>query len=101
MTVFNNTIKVHHSIKTQWLQWMIEEHIPAVMKTGMFDDYKMYHLTEQDDDEGVTYTIQYFTTTENRYQQYLNEFASSLQQKAFDKWGDLFIGFQTVMQLVN
>jgi len=101
MIVFNNTIKVHHSIQTQWLQWMIEEHIPDILRTGLFDDYKMYHLTEQDDEEGVTYAIQYFTTTRDRYQQYLDKFAGNLQQKAFNKWGNLFIGFQTVMRLVN
>lgn len=101
MIVFNNTIKVHHSIAEKWIEWLQQEHIPGILETGMFNDHKIYRLLNHDDDEGITFTIQFFTTTVQRYQQYIDAFAPAMQQKAFEKWGNLFIGFQTAMQLVN
>ena len=40
-----------------------EEHIPEVMSSGQFSDYKFFRLLEQDETDGVTYIIQYFSST--------------------------------------
>ncbi len=42
---------------------MKQEHIPEIMATGLFHDYRFCRLLEQDDSDGPTYTIQYFTDT--------------------------------------
>ena len=60
----------------------------------------MYHLFEHDDDESETFTVQYFTTSFERYNQYISSFAPLLREKAIDKWGNQFTGFRTVMKLV-
>lgn len=101
MIVFNNTIKVHYSIVDEWVKWQLQEYVPGILATGAFDDYKLYRLLNHDDEEGITYTIQFFTSSVQRYQQYLETFAPAMQEKAFQKWGNLFIGFHTAMQLVN
>ena len=63
MIVYNVTTKVSHFINDRWLQWMKEEHIPAIMATGLFHDYRICRLLEQDDQDGPTYSAQYFTDT--------------------------------------
>lgn len=100
MIVYNSTIKIHPAIEESWLQWQQEEHIPDTMRSGQFTGYHMYRLLDQDDSEGPTYVIQYTAPDLLHYQRYLDEFAPVLQQKAFDKWGDLFIAFRTIMQVV-
>ncbi|MBS1566028.1 MAG: DUF4286 family protein [Bacteroidetes bacterium] len=100
MIVLNSTIKVHPAIEERWLQWQQEEHIPEHMQTGLFTGYHLYRLLDQDDSEGSTYVLQYSTHSGAEYQQYLDQYAPVLQQKAFDKWGDLFIAFRTIMQSV-
>jgi hypothetical protein len=100
MIIYNVTIKVLPEINERWLQWMKEEHIPEIMATGLFHDYRICRLLEQDDQEGPTYTVQYFTDTLENYQTYLQEYAPLLRQKSFDRFGDQFLAFRTVMQVV-
>ena len=101
MIVYNITTKILPHIKEQWLLWQTDEHIPEIMATGLFDSYKVYRLMEQDESEGLTFTVQYFTTSWERYQQYMDSFSVFMGKKAVDKWGNQFIAFKTVMQLVN
>jgi len=57
--IYNITLKVEAQIADEWLQWMITEHIPEVLKTGCFYDYTILKLLEIDEEEGPTYAIQY------------------------------------------
>jgi hypothetical protein len=101
MIVYNITTKLSRAIVDEWLNWQMEEHIPETMATDLFDDYKIYKLLEHDDEEGPTYIIQYFISTEKKYKKYIEEFAPLLRRKAIEKWGDQLIAHRTIMQLVN
>jgi hypothetical protein len=100
MIVYNITSKVRWDILEAWLAWQLEEQIPAILATELFDDYQLYRLLEQDEDEGPTFVIQFFTTSLERYNQFLTEFAPALQQTGWDKWGNGFISFRTLLQSV-
>jgi hypothetical protein len=101
MFIYNVTIKVQESIKTEWLRWLREEHIPEVIDTGCFKQATILRLLETDDTEGPTYAIQYLAESKALYNLYIEKFAGALRQKSFDKWGDKFIAFRSVMQVVN
>lgn len=100
MLIYNVTIKVDESIATDWVQWMRQEHIPNIMDTGCFAEYKMVRLLDIDDSEGPTYAVQYFATTMDDYQQYLRQHAPRIRKESIDKWGDRFIAFRTLMEVV-
>ena len=99
--VYNTTIKVDPRIEKEWIDWKKNEHIPEIMATGLFSDYKFFRLLEQDETEGITYVIQYFSPSFEHYQRYIEEFATLLNEKSFVKWSDQFVFFQTVMKIVN
>lgn len=97
MLVYNITIQVEWSIANAWLAWIREEYIPETMATGLFDEYRIFRLMEQEDLDGPTFVIQLFTSSAKRYQQYLDEFDLLFRQKAFDRWGNRFIAYRTLM----
>ena len=101
MIVYNITIKIDPSIETAWLKWQQEEHIPEVMSSGQFTDNKFFRLLDPPDNEGITYVVQYFAPTLEHYESYIAGFAPALRKKAFDRWGDQFIAFRTIMEVVN
>src|SRR5882724_10706125 len=101
MIVYNVTYKVRWSILDKWLAWQRNEHITAHMATGLFDNQQFFRLLEQDEEEGPTYVLQYFTSSLERYRQFMIEFAEGLQRTAWDKWGEGFIGFRTLMGSVD
>jgi len=97
MITYNITYKVRWEILDKWLIWQREEHIAAHLGTGLFDSHQFFRLLEQDEEEGPTYVIQYFTTSLERYRQFMIEFAPGLQRVSWSKWGDSFIAFRTLM----
>jgi len=84
-----------------WLGWQVEEQIPAMLKTDLFDSYQLYRLLDQEEDEGPTFVIQYFTSNLERYERFLIEFAPAMQQEGWDKWGDGYIAFRTLMERIR
>ncbi len=101
MIVYNISMKVTPQIEAEWIDWQKQEHIPDIMATGLFTEYKFFRLLEQDETEGITYVIQYFSASLENYKQYINAFAPALREKALAKWGNQFIAFRTIMQVVN
>lgn len=101
MILYNVTVNVEDHIHDEWLQWMQQVHIPEVMQTGKFADCKMFKiLNRQEDETGVTYSIQYFAANMHDYQTYLSDFAPALQRKTLDKYGENVLAFRTVMEMV-
>ncbi|MBS1921307.1 MAG: DUF4286 family protein [Bacteroidetes bacterium] len=101
MIVYNITMKVDTAIEKEWVLWQQEEHIPEILATGLFYEHKFFRLLEQDETDGITYIIQYFTQSLENYQQYIVKFAPIFRKKATDKWKDKFVGIRTVMQAVQ
>lgn len=101
MIVYNITIKVDPAVLEEWLLWQHEEHIPDIMSTGLFTEYKMFRLLEQDETEGITFVFQYYANSEENYACYIRDHAPLLRKKALQRWGERFIAFRTVMELVN
>jgi len=89
---------VDKAIAIEWLQWQKEIHIPQIMGTGLFHDYRFYELLEPDEFEGKTYVLQCFTNERNNYETYLLVFDPLLSRNAVQRWGDQFIGFRTLMK---
>lgn len=101
MLIYNVTIKIETGIAGEWLQWMQQEHIPEVIATGCFTHAVTLRLLEVDDAEGPTYAIQYHAASKANYNRYIDKFANDMRQKVFDKWGNKFIAFRSLMQVVN
>jgi len=101
MIVYNLSVKIDAQIEDEWICWQKEEHIPEIMSTSLFSEYKMFRLIQQDSKDNITYVIQYFALSFENYNHYIKKFAPALRQKAFNKWGNRFIVFRTIMESVQ
>ena len=101
MIIYNVTIQVETSIAQEWLIWLQNEHVPEILGTGCFIYARILKLLETDEEGGLTYTIQYTAESKAAYNQYISKYAPLLRQKSFDQWGDRFIAFRSVMQVVE
>lgn len=100
MICYNITNKLITQIEADWVKWQKEEHIPEIMSTGLFSEYRFFKLLNEDE-EGATYVVQYFLDSIEDYKKYISDFAPVLREKAFAKWGNSFIAFRTVMEVVS
>lgn len=101
MNIYNVTVKLENEIEESWVSWMLNEHIPDLMSTGLFEDARLCRLLEQDELEGVTYVAQYYCKSMTEYNRYIGEYAQQMRDKAFGKFGNRFIAFRTLMEVVS
>jgi Domain of unknown function (DUF4286) len=101
MIVYNISIKIVPEIEEEWVRWQKDEHIPDVMSSGQFTEHKFYRLLEQSEPDGIIYVVQYFASSLENYNRYINDTSHTLRQKALDKWGNKFIAFRTIMEVVH
>lgn len=99
--IYNVTIKVDNTIATEWYQWLVQEHIPDVMATNCFESYRVVKLLELEDAEGPTFAIQYQLASRQDYLNYLELHAATLQARSHERWGNRFIAFRTLMEVVH
>lgn len=101
MIIYNVSVKTDLRIAEDWVEWMKQEHIPEIIATGCFTHATLARLIEADESEGITYVVQYHADSKALYNRYIRDYAPGLRQKAFDRWGDRFIAFRSVMEVVG
>ena len=98
MLIYNVTIGIDKQLEAKWLQYMKEKHIPDVLKTGMFVSGKIYRVLHDNEDDTLSFSVQYFAKTIDHVQRYLEEFAPALRddhQKHFQH-----VAFRTLLEEV-
>ncbi len=99
--IYNVTIKVSSEARDQWLEWMQQVHIPEVMATACFKSFRLLHLEGYDDDEGITYAIQYNCPNQKLFAIYQRDHAPALQKKHQKMFDGKFIAFRTILKLIK
>ena len=101
MIIYNITIKVEWSVADDWVEWMREIHIPGVLGTGCFEKHQLLRLLQLDETEGPTYAIQYYAATLSKYDYYLQHHNNVMCKQIKEKWGEKYVDFSTLMQVVE
>ncbi len=101
MILYNLTVKIDHDSHEEWVEWMKSEHIPDVMSTGMFLEYRMCRLLGMDEPDGMTYAIQYFCPDMATYDIYQNRYAAKLQADLNERYRGKFVAFRTLLEVVE
>lgn len=99
MYIYNVTISVDKDIASDWLKWMKTVHIPMVMETGYFTEYKMTKVLNVDD-EGETYSIQYSFNTIPDIEAYQKNEAPRLQAETKKYYDGKYVAFRTLLEIV-
>lgn len=98
MILYNVTVNIEKDVESEWLQWMREEHIPAVLDTGLFKHNKIFRLLNETENEDTTYSIQYFAESMDHVEVYLDKFAPALVQEHMDRYKYKHVAFRTVLE---
>lgn len=98
--LYSVTVNIQNSVREEWLRWMMEIHIPEVMATGCFEKNYIREVVfpEPEDDDSATFNISYVCAHPIILQEYLDNFASDLQNKHSAKYEGKFVAFRTVLK---
>ena len=100
MIIYNVTVNVDDSIHDEWLSWMRTVHINDVLNTGMFTNCRLCKILS-DDDTGTTYSFQYTCDNMEKYEKYRDEFAPALREQVTEKFGNKFVAFRTLLEVIE
>lgn len=100
MMLYNVTVGIDQSIEAEWLPWMKEVHIPAVLETGMFLNAKIYKVLHDNADGSISYSVQYFANSIIEIQTYLEQHAPRLVEAHRQKFSNKHVAFRTVLEEV-
>jgi hypothetical protein len=98
MLLYNVTVGIEQHAEQEWLVYMKEKHIPAVMNTGMFVSSKMYKVLHDSEDGTISYSIQYFAESIENVQQYLETFAPKLIEDHRQRFFNRHVAFRTLLE---
>ncbi len=100
MYIYNVTINVEEIIHDQWLDWMQQEYIPAMLATGKFSKALLTKVIVEEEMGGVTYSVQYTTDSKATLQRYEQEDAEQLYQKS-NRFAGQFLSFTTELKTIS
>lgn len=101
MIVYNVTVNIDDSVHADWLEWMKNIHIPEVMRTGIFSEFRFLKVLSNDESGGQTYSVQYTCLNMERFEQYEAIYAPILRNETIKRYGDKFIAFRTLLETVD
>ena len=99
MYIYNVTINVENDIHQQWLDWMKNTHIPAMLATQKFSKALMTKVMVEEQMGGITYSVQYTTDSKQTLERYYTQDAPKLraQSKQFE---GKFVAFRTELEVI-
>ena len=99
MFIYNVTVNLENSIATDWVDWMKSRHIPDVMATGCFLSHRLCKVLA--DDQGETYSVQYFFNAPEDIERYQLNHAPALQSEHRKRYGEKALAFRTLLQVIE
>lgn len=100
MFLYNVTVGIDKDVELEWLAWMKSEHIPKIMETGMFVEFKIYKVLHDQDEGSVSYSIQYFANTINHITSYFDKYAPLFLEQLRTRFRDKHVAFMTLLEEV-
>ncbi len=100
MIIYNITVKPDPDISEAYLEWLKETHIPAIMATGCFLKFRICRMLDVEEGDGTTLVVQYHAANRTDYETYIREYAPKLREDAFRTWGDRFLAFRSIMEII-
>jgi phosphoribosylamine-glycine ligase len=100
MIIYNVTVNIHESVHQQWLIWMQQTHIPAMLATQKFSAARLAKVLIEEEMGGTTYATQYTTDSMETLQQYYVQNAPKLRDEAQQLFGDKMLAFRTELEVL-
>ncbi|VXB36082.1 conserved hypothetical protein [Flavobacterium sp. 9AF] len=101
MIIYNVTVNIDESVHEKWLQWMKNKHIDDVLSTGLFISARMVKVLVEEEMGGTTYSVQYFTDSRAKLEEYYKNHAPRLRQEGLQLFADKMLAFRTELEVMS
>ena len=88
--IYSVTLFVDQGAVSEWVTWMLETHLPEVMRTGCFEAYEMRRQVEPAIEGRTAFEVRYLCASIETYRRYQEEHAPRLQAGHTQRWKGRF-----------
>jgi len=99
MIIYNVTVGIDSDVVEEWLRWMIDEHIPKVLDTKCFVNYKIYKVLN-DEEGSLSFSVQYHAENMETVLKYFDQYAPTLAKEHQEKFKNKHVAFRTLLEEV-
>jgi hypothetical protein len=101
MVLYNITFNIEPEIQNEWLSWIKAVYFPFALDTGLFLDVKMYRLLNETENQGLTYSVQFFSDSLKKVNRYLENYASEIVERHNEAFKYKHVSFMTILESVE
>jgi hypothetical protein len=100
MIIYSITINIDNEVHEDFLRWMKNNYIPALIQSGLIVENKILKLLTELDNGGVTYSFQYYLNRMEDYKQLENEVIPPLKNSLFNLFQSRYVEFTTLLEII-
>lgn len=100
MVIYNVTVNIDENVNEEWVKWMKDDHIPAVLATGHFHGSTFSKILAEEAG-GFAYSIQYLAKSMEALEKYMAEEAPRLRKEFQDQYGTKAVSFRTLLDVIH
>lgn len=100
MFIYNVTTNIEEDVHDEWVEWMKNIHIPAMLATEKFEGATMSKVDVVESMGGITYSVQYKIQDKATLERYFEEDAEQLKAQT-QLFEGKFVSFRTEMEIVH
>jgi len=101
MYIYNVTTNIEEGIEKEWLSYMANTHIPAMIATGCFTSAKFSRVMIQEEKGGKTYSIQYAVKDKETFKGYYVAYAADMNTTLDKLFKGNYVTFQTELEVLG
>ena len=101
MILYNITFNIEIEIENEWLTWMREYYFNYVLGTDLFFDVKLFRLLNETENDGLTYSVQFFTDSLDKVELYLEKYAKKIVDTHNEAFKYKHVSFMTLLESVE
>lgn len=101
MHIYNTTINIDSSVKNDWLTWMQEIQIPAILATEKFVTIRICEVLIEEEMGGTTYAIQHTAKTKEDLDSFLKGHATKFDNALTKLFQGKYGVFSTELKVIS
>lgn len=101
MILFSLTVNIDNEIEAEWLEWMRQTFIPNIWLTGLFDEKRFLRLISNDEQGGLTYSLQLTIENLSKYGEFEKHHLQDFRGMLYGKYAGRLVDFHTILEKVD
>ncbi len=101
MLIFNTTYLVSDNVRSTWLKWIQEKHIPFMLESNLFSKPQLARIITSAEDEGTSFSLQFNILDMNTLKKWNQQYKVIFQENCSREFGTEVVFFTTILEMIE